>query len=65
MRDVVGRMGGYRPVAARKLMLALRTGFDNAELAIDRKVDGLMVADLEMQEGVILDAAPIAAIKGI
>ena len=65
MRDVVGRMGRL-PAGSRAQAYARPVaGFDNAELAINRKVDGLVVADFEMQEGVILNAPPIAAIKGI
>src|SRR3954470_4406681 len=48
--DVVRRMGGLRQVAARQLVLALGAGLDHPEAARDRKVDGLVVADLEMQE---------------
>jgi inorganic pyrophosphatase len=35
------------------------------QLALDGEVDGLVVADLEMQEGVVLDAAPVAAVEGV
>ena len=58
-------MGRDRHVAARELVLALRAGLDAGEPARDREVDRLMVADLEMQEGVILDAAPVAAVERV
>src|SRR3954469_7523661 len=53
--DVVRRMGGLRQVAARQLVLALGAGLDHGEAARDRKVDGLVIADLEMQERMMLD----------
>ena len=51
------------PVAAGELVLALRARLDPLEAAGDGKVDRLVVADLEMQEGVVLDAAPVAAVE--
>src|SRR5690349_2426509 len=54
-------IGGVRQISARELMLALRTGFDNLQLVLDRKIDRLIVADLEMQERMMLDRAPVAA----
>ncbi len=57
MGDVVRGVGDDGLVAARELVLALRSGLDDRELVLDRVIDGLMVADLEMQEGVILRAA--------
>ena len=53
--------GGLRQVAAGQLVLALGTGLDALELAIDGELDGLVVAELEMQERVVLDGAPMAA----
>jgi hypothetical protein len=61
MRDVVGRMRRHRHVAARQLVFALRASFHHLQPAFDREIDRLMVADLEMQEWVVLDAAPVAA----
>ena len=40
---------------------ALRTGLDACKTVIDRVFDRLVIAGLEMKEGVALDAAPIAA----
>src|SRR5580700_2250294 len=54
-------LGGH--IAARKLMLALRACLDADEFALDREFDRLVVADLEMQKRMILDAAPVAAVK--
>ena len=64
MGDVVSRMGGDGQIAARQLVLALRAGLDPRQTLLDREIDGLMVADLEMQEGVVLDAAPVPAVRG-
>ena len=46
-------------------MLALRTGLDGSETLLDREIDGLVIADLEMQEGMVLDAAPVATVKPV
>ena len=46
-------------------MLALRAGLDARELALDRKVDRLIVAQLEMQERVVLDRAPVPAVERV
>src|SRR6516164_4195884 len=46
----IGRLG---QVAACDLVLALRAGLDVFATAVDRKFDRLIVADLEMQEGVM------------
>ena len=42
-------------------MLALGAGLDARELALDGVLDRLIVAELEMQERMMLDAAPVAA----
>src|SRR6186997_1290836 len=57
MGDEVRGVGLGRQVAARQLMLALRTGFDAGNLVLNGKVDGLIVAHLEVQAGVLLDGA--------
>src|SRR4029077_7169173 len=59
--DVVRRISRLRQIPARQLMLALRAGFDDLQAALDRKIDGLIIADLEMQERVMLDGTPVAA----
>ena len=60
--DVVGAVGLARQIAAGELVRPLRAGLDPAELVGDGKFDGLVVADLEMEEGVIFQPAPIAAV---
>ena len=65
MGDVMRRLRRHRQVAARQLVLALRAGLDHLQPLGDREVDRLVVADLEMQEGVVLDAAPVAAVKRV
>src|SRR5258708_3475099 len=59
--DVMRRVGGLRQVSARQLMLALGAGFHRFQAALDGKVDRLVIADLEMQERMVLDRAPVAA----
>ena len=63
--DVVRRIGRHRHVAARELVLALRAGLDPGELVLDREIDGLVIAQLEMQERVMLDRAPVAAVERV
>src|SRR3569833_3523405 len=63
--NVVRRIGGVRQVAPRQLVLALGAGFDPAQSVPDGIVDGLVVADLEMQERVMLDGAPVAAVQRV
>src|SRR5882672_155298 len=52
------REGRHRHVAALDLVIALRTRLDPLQAVRDRVVDGLVVAGLEMQEGVALQASP-------
>lgn len=61
--DEMCRMGNHRHIAARQLVLALRAGLDSGKPVRDRPFDGLMVAELEMQKGVILHAAPMASVE--
>ena len=63
--DVMGRIGGVRQVAARELVLALGAGLDALEPVRDRIVDRLIVAELEMQERMMLDRAPVAAVERV
>ena len=65
MGDVVGGMGGDRNIAAGQLVLTLGAGFDTREIIGDGVVNGLMIADLEMQETMVFDAAPVAAKKRV
>src|ERR1700722_11318908 len=63
--NVMRRISGLRKIAARELVLTLRTGLDGLEVPLNRKIDRLIVADLEMQERVMLDRAPVTAEQGI
>ena len=54
-----------RHVAARDLVLALRACFDPRYFVGERIIDGLIVAELEVQERVMLDRAPVAAEQGM
>src|SRR5690242_10191367 len=63
--DVMGAIGLARQIAAGELMRALRPRLDAGQPVLNREVDRLVVADLEMQKGVLLDATPIAAVERI
>ena len=63
--DEMRGIGGFRQIAARQLVLALRAGLDARELVGNRVVDGLVIAQLEMQERVVLDGAPVAAVDRV
>src|SRR5579859_764445 len=58
MRDEMRRPGWHRPIAPRQLVFTLRTRFDPLEPACDRRLDRLIIAELEMEEGHLLCAAP-------
>src|ERR1700674_5388486 len=51
--DVMRRISRLRQVAARDLVLALRAGLHRPQAALNRKIDRLIIADLEMQERVV------------
>ena len=61
----MGAIGRHGQIAAGELVRALRAGLDARELVRNGEVDGLVVADLEMQAGVLLERAPIAAIERV
>src|SRR6476620_5224743 len=61
MRDQVRAIGRGGEIAAGKLVLALRSSFDDGEAVRNGEIDGLVVANLEMQVAVLLECAPIAA----
>src|SRR5690606_14156614 len=63
--DPVGAIGAGGEIAARELVLALRARLHTGKAALDRKVDGLIVAAFKMQEGVMLYRAPVASVKRI
>ena len=58
----VQRMDFGRQIPPRQLVFALRPSLDPRQTVSDRLVDRLMVAQFEMQEGVILDTAPITTV---
>ena len=59
----MGGEGRHRPVAARQLVCALGARLHPLEAARDGDVDRLVIAKLEMEEGDVLDGAPIAAVE--
>ena len=61
IHDLVRRIGGGRQIAAGDLVLTLRARLDPGELVLDGVLDRLIIADLEMQERMLLDGAPVAA----
>ena len=61
----MGRIRSGGGIAACQFMLALGAGLDPFQPARNRKINRLMVADLEMQEGVVFNRPPIAPVKGI
>src|SRR5262245_41183295 len=52
-------------IAARELVRPLRARFHPREFPRDGEFDRLVVADLEMEEGVVLDAAPVTAVERV
>jgi hypothetical protein len=63
--NVVRRPGLHRLIAARQLVLPLRARFHAGEAHGDGRIDGLIIAQLEMQEGLVDQTAPIAAIERV
>src|SRR5262245_8492659 len=63
--DEVRRIGVDRQIAAGELVLALRAGLDARQPMLDGELDRLIVADLEMQAGMVLDGAPIAPVEAV
>ena len=63
--DVVGGVGFGWKIAARQLVLALCAGLGARNAVLDGVIDGLVVSHLEMQERVVLQRAPVAAIEAI
>src|SRR5580704_8997918 len=62
---VVRRKGRDRAIASGKLMFSLSASLDAGECARNREFDRLIIADLEMQEGVLLDGPPIAPVERV
>ncbi len=61
--DPVRRPGLHRLVAAGQLVPALRARLHPRQPARDRRVDRLVIAQLEMQERLVDQAAPVAAVE--
>src|SRR3974377_928776 len=57
--DVMRRISCRRKIAARYLVLALRSRLDTRKPVLDGVLDGLVIAEFEMQEWVVLDGAPM------
>ena len=61
-------MGGPdrgRQVAAGDLVLALGPGLDPRQATCNGEFDGLIIAELEMQEGHLFQRAPLATVQGV
>src|SRR5262249_27020262 len=58
-------IGSLRQGASHQLKLPLYAGPDSQELLRARVVDGLIVAELKMQERMVFDCAPIPAVEGV
>src|SRR6185295_17984835 len=63
--DPMGTVGRHRPIPAGELVRALRAGLDARQLMRNGEVDGLVVADLKVQAGMLLERAPIAAVERV
>src|SRR5262249_42667688 len=61
IRNVMRRVSCGRQIAARDLVLALRAGLDARYFMGDRIVDRLIIAELEVQEWVMPDRAPMTS----
>src|ERR1700722_17552096 len=59
--DIMRRISGLRQVTARDLVFSLRARLDRLQAALNGEIDRLVIADLEMQERMMLDRAPVAA----
>ena len=58
-------MGGHGQIASGQFMRTLGAGFYPLQSLRDGEIDGLIIAQLKMQAGEILGAAPIAAKKRV
>src|SRR5690606_25350547 len=65
MADPMDGAGGGRDIAARQLVLALGAGLDRRQPVRQGEVDGLVVAELEMQERLLAGRAPVAPVEGV
>src|SRR3546814_18394525 len=57
--------GRHGRIAARQLVLALGARLNSLQSPRDGKIDGLVIAEFEMQEGHVLHTAPITSIQGM
>src|SRR6516164_10256654 len=61
--NVMRRISRSRQITAGDLVFALRSGLDAQQFMGDGVVDGLIVAEFEMQERMVFDRAPMAAVQ--
>ena len=61
----MGASGDHRLIAARDLVLALGPGLNASEAVIDRPFDRSIIAELEMEEGHLFGATPVAAVERV
>jgi len=59
------RTGDHRFITASDLVLALCTGLNGLETMGARPVDGPVIAKLDMEDGNVLAATPIAAVESV
>ncbi|MNU02345.1 hypothetical protein D3C72_2460190 [compost metagenome] len=65
MGQPVPGAGDHRLESPNQLVLALGSGVESLEPGVDRLVDALIEAGLEMQPVEFRQAAPVAAVEGI
>ena len=58
--NVVGGMRCDREVATRQFVFALSPGLDLFKAVNNGKIDGLVIANLEVEEGMVLNTAPVS-----
>jgi hypothetical protein len=61
----VGAIGLHWQIASSELVRTLGARLDAREFMSNGELDGLVVADLEMQIGVLLNASPVTTIEGV
>ena len=61
----MGGVDGGRKIATGDLVLALGARLDAGQAAFDGELDGLIVAELEVEEANIFQCAPLAAVEGV
>src|SRR4030081_552291 len=63
MENPVGAVGQSRLKAPDQLVLPARARFEAGGAPADAFVDRMVEADVEMEEGVLLEATPVAAVE--